>query len=341
MSLSRRKFLSTVATAGSAVLAAPGAFAAPYQETVERAPGRSGEDGGKGEAGGGKRIAGAHGEGASLTLPSTMPMGSGAPLGGIGTGFVEVRADGCFYEWQIFNAGPWGQNVHSTTRLPLQGPQLLRFLLRTEKKSGGVPQVRRLYLRSDENDLYTLPFVQDVASIDYHAWFPMTGLHYHDATIPVRVSAQLFSPFIPGNARASATPGFHVVYSLENTSDETVEVSLAGFMDNPLASALDERRLTNTVTQEGGATSLLFDTAAESEFPSGIGNMCFSVTGGEHSYIGGTFKEYALPGECSWRTERVHAMTLTILDEFAKSGTAAECEGRGGPQPEVADRRRD
>jgi len=331
VSLSRRKFLSTVATAGSAVLAAPGAFAAPYQETVERAPGGSGEHGGKGEAGAGKRDVGAHGAGAPLTIPSTMPMGSGAPLGGIGTGFVEIRPDGCFYEWQIFNAGAWGQNVHSTTRLPVEGPQLLRFLLRAQKKSGGVPQVRRLYLRSDENDLYTLPFVQDVESIDYYAWFPMTGLRYHDATLPVRVSAQVFSPFIPGNARDSATPGFHVVYSLENTSDETVEVSLAGFMDNPLASALDERKLRNTIAQEGEATSLFFDTAAESEFPSGIGNMCFSVTGGEHSYIGGTFKEYALPGECSWRTERVHGMTLTILDEFAKSGRLPNAKAEKDP----------
>jgi uncharacterized protein (DUF608 family) len=30
-------------------------------------------------------------------------MGSGAPLGSIGTGFVEIRPDGCLYEWQIFN----------------------------------------------------------------------------------------------------------------------------------------------------------------------------------------------------------------------------------------------
>jgi uncharacterized protein (DUF608 family) len=339
VSLSRRKFLASVATAGSAVLAAPGAFAAPYQETVER-PAKGGESGSGGHAGGGNTATGAHKAAVPMTIPSTMPMGSGAPLGGIGTGFVEIRADGCFYEWQIFNAGPWGQNARSTTTLPTEGPQLLRFVLRTRKASGGVPQVRRLYLRSDENELYTLPFVQDVDSIDYSAWFPMTGLRYNDATLPVRVSAELFSPFIPGSARDSGTPGFHVVYSIENTSDETVEVSLAGFMDSPLASALAERKLKNTVTQEGGVTSLFLDTAAQSDFPSGIGNMCFSVTGGEHSYVGGTFEEYALPGLCHWRTERVHTMTLTILDEFQRSGRFPNSKAETDPSigmPTVAE----
>ncbi len=325
VSFSRRKFLASVASAGGAMIAVPASFAAPYQETVERAPG------GKGHAERVKGAAGAYATTAPVIIPSTVPMRSGAPLGGIGTGFVEIRADGCFYEWQIFNSGPWAQNERSTTTLPAQGPQLLRFLLRAQKASGGVAQVRRLYLRADDNELYTLPFVQDVDSIDYSAWFPMTGLRYNDATIPVRVSADVFSPFIPGNARDSATPGFHVVYSLENSSDEVIEVSLAGFMDNPLASALAERRLTNTVSQEGGVTSLLLGTAAQSDFPSGIGNMCFSVTGGEHSYIGGTFEEYGPSGLCHWRTERVHTMTMTILDEFQQSGRLPNAKAATDP----------
>jgi uncharacterized protein (DUF608 family) len=260
-----------------------------------------------------------------------MPMGSGAPLGGIGTGFVEIRADGCFHEWQIFNSGPWAMNARSTTAPPEPGPQYLRFVLRTKRASDEVAQVRRLYLRSDENDLYTLPFVQDIQSIDYLAWFPMTGLHYNDQTTPVRTSAQVFSPFVPGNARDSGTPGFHVVYTVENCCDEAVEVSLAGFMDNPLASALRDRRLSNELSQNDGVTSLFFDTAAEADFPSGIGNMCFSVTGGEHSYITGTFKEYALPGNCRWDTPRLNYMLLSIMQTFSRSGRLPNTTGKADP----------
>ena len=325
MSLSRRKFLTTVTTAASAVLAAPGTLAAPYQVPVQ------GRDGTVTEATPQNTASGPHTQGMPFVIPSTMPMGSGAPLGGIGTGFVEIRPDGCFYEWQIFNSGPWAQNVRSTTAPPAPGPQYLRFILRARKASSEVPQVRRLYLRSDENDLYTLPFVQDVQSIDYDAWFPMTGLRFNDPTLPVRASAQVFSPFIPGHARESGTPGFHVVYTIENVSNEAVEVSLAGFMDNPLASGLPDRRLANSLSQKDGVTSLFLQTAAETDFPSGIGSMCFSVTGGEHTYIGGTFQEYALPGNCRWETPRVNYMLLSVMQEFLQTGLLPNTKGGTDP----------
>ena len=159
----------------------------------------------------------------------------------------------------------------------------------------------------------------------------MTGLRYNDPSLPVRVSAEVFSPFIPGHARESGTPGFHVVYTLENTSRESVEVSLAGFMDNPLASALPERRLTNAISQDDGVTRIFLHTAAESDFPSGIGNMCFSVSGGEHSFIAGTFQEYALPGNCRWETPRVNYMLLSVMQEFLQTGRLPNTKGGADP----------
>ena len=325
MSLSRREFLTTCATAGGAVVVGPRGLAAPFRVSVQAdgaaEPDRSVQS---------PRVS-AEGSAVPLVIPSTMPMGSGAPLGGIGTGFVEIRADGCFHEWQIFNAGPWAQDAKSTTAPPRQGPQYLRFLIRTRKTSEEVPQVRRLYLRSDENDLYSLPFVQDVQSIDYSAWFPMTGLEFNDATLPVRVSSQVFSPFIPGRARESATPGFHVVWTVENVSDQPVEVTLAGFLDNPLASALPERKLKNTSSQDGGRASLLFETSAEADFPSGIGNMCFSVAGGNASFISGTFAEYAMPGTCRWETPRINYMVLSVLSELLKTGRLPNTTGASDP----------
>jgi uncharacterized protein (DUF608 family) len=314
MSISRRRFLADGVAASGAALAACHAFPAPYRVSVQR------ESGAKAGTGRPESASGMGVPGSPLVIPSTMPMGSGAPLGGIGTGFVEIRPDGCFYEWQIFNSGPWSQNARYTTAPPPPGPEYLRFVLRTQQASEPALQVRRLYLRADESDAYTLPFVQDVQSIDYSAWFPMTSLRYNDDSIPVRVSAQVFSPFIVGHARESATPGFHVVYTIENVSRRSTDVALAGFLDNPLASALPERRLTNSLLQSHDSTSIFFDTAAHSGFPSGIGNLCLSVTGPDRSYIGGTFKEYALPGSCVWKTDRVNYMVLNVLHEFSATG---------------------
>jgi uncharacterized protein (DUF608 family) len=260
-----------------------------------------------------------------------MPMGSGPPLGGIGTGFIELRPDGCFHEWQIFNSGPWAQNARSTTAAPGAGPQCLRFLVRTRNKSATIAQVRRLYLRSDESNNYSLPFVQDVESIDYQASFPVTHLQYNDTTIPAQLSALAFSPFIPGSERDSATPGFHLVFTVENPSSTEIEVSLLGFLDNPLASALPERHLANTIAQDSSVTSLYMSTSAKTDFPSGIGDICLSVSGGQHSYIAGTFQNYTIPGVCHWETTRARQMLLDVLNDIFKTGTLPNSNGSTDP----------
>jgi uncharacterized protein (DUF608 family) len=214
---SRRGFLGAAATAGAA-LSAPlttNAVAAPYQ--VKTAS---------------QTAASSHVVG--VAIPSSLAMSSGAPLGGIGTGFLELWPDGGFYEWQIFNSGAWA-NTGPSANAPLGSPkpQFLKFLLRTARPAEAHPQLRRLYLRPYDNNLFSQSYVHDVESIEYDAWFPMTGLRYNDPTLPVRVSAVAFSPFIPGKARESGTPGFHMVFTLENTSAAAVEASLISLMENP------------------------------------------------------------------------------------------------------------
>jgi uncharacterized protein (DUF608 family) len=267
-----------------------------------------------------------------VAIPSTISMGSGAPLGGIGTGFLEIRPDGCFHEWQILNQGAWaGRRSRGRASGAAGTPPNLRFLVRTGKPGDGSPQLRRLYLRNDENDLYSLGYVQDIEAIEYDAWYPMTTLRYRDATLPLRISAVAFSPFMPGKARESATPGFHFVFTLENTSRETVEASLLSVLDNPIVSTIDDRKLSNTLRHDGASTSLLLESAAQPEDKSDLGSLCLSVTGGEHSWISGTFGQFALPGLCNWASRRVNAMRLDLLQDYFKTGRLPNTETATDP----------
>uniref|UniRef100_A0A7J2U1Y1 Glycosyl-hydrolase family 116 N-terminal domain-containing protein n=1 Tax=Ignisphaera aggregans TaxID=334771 RepID=A0A7J2U1Y1_9CREN len=43
-------------------------------------------------------------------------MSSGIPLGDIGCGTVEIRGDGRFYEWHIFNNGRWALRKEDRNR---------------------------------------------------------------------------------------------------------------------------------------------------------------------------------------------------------------------------------
>ncbi len=336
MSISRRQFLgaATAASAAIALESSPARAAAAQPEASPAAPASGGADAATGPVG----------------IPSTMNMGSGAPLGGIGTGFLEIRPDGCFYEWQILNSGSWsgggggggggrrGRGVAGGAGRGGLGAAAeagvapnLRFLLWAAKPDGTGQQLRRLYLRSTENDLYSLGYVQDVEAIDYEAWYPMTTLGYRDGTLPVKVSATAFSPFMPGKARDSATPGFHMVFTLENTSKETVQTTLLSVMDNPIVSTLSDRKLHNSVSRQRDTSSLFLHTDSPETTRYDHGSLCMSVTGGDHSWISGTYRQFTLPGMYTWNTRRVYTMMVDILQDFFKTGRLPNTEAESDP----------
>ncbi len=217
---------------------------------------------------------------------------SGVPLGGIGTGSVEVRADGYFHEWMIFNLGPWASDgpVQLGTP-PDMGPGALAFFVRTEEE-GAAPRVRRLGTRGDQEDLYSLSWAKNVEAIEYDAAYPTVRLRYVDGTLPVAVSATLFSPVVPHDARTSGTPGFNAVFTVKNPSRRRVRVALLARLQNPLAWGAADRQLKLDVAQDGGTTYLTMRTDADLPQPSTVGSLGLSVTGGEASWIAGDFGQY-------------------------------------------------
>jgi hypothetical protein len=109
---------------------------------------------------------------------------------------------------------------------------------------------------------------------------------------------------------------------------------LLSVLDNPIVSTIDERKLTNTLRHDGGSTSLLLDSTAQPEDKSDLGSLCLSVTGGEHSWISGTFRQFALPGMCNWATRRVSAMLLDLLQDYFKTGRLPDTEAATDPAQE-------
>lgn len=317
MSMTRRKFFGAATTAGLAFSLVPGKASLSSLNTGKSSSIQSG----------------ASCCGGPTLLPSVISMGSGAPLGGIGTGFIELRPDGCFYEWQILNLGKWA-NKDGQKRVNDASVPNLQFLLWTSKSKAKSQQLRRLYLRSDQNNLYSLSYAQDIQGIDYEAWFPMATLRYRDDTLPVRVAATAFSPFMPGRGRDSATPGFNMVFTLENISNETVEVSLLSVLNNPLVAGLKNRQLKNTVRREADSARLLFETDAQPKEKADLGSLCLSVNGGDLSWISGTFNQYASSGLDLWKNRRVDYMTLDMLQDFYKTGRLCNTEAERDPAQE-------
>ena len=223
---------------------------------------------------------------------------SGVPLGGIGSGSVEVRPDGYFHDWLIFNLGSWApdQPNGEDGKQPEMGPGALAFFLRAQK-DGGEPQLRRLGIREDQNDLYSLGWCKNVQSIRFQGYFPIAQVSYVDDSLPVEVTAEFFSPFIPHEASKSGTPGFHGLFTIRNTSPYRVDVSLMSKLSNPLAWGFSDRALENSVSKTAGGVALTMTTHADQAPKQTLGGLSMSLSGGEPSWVLGDFESYVSNGD--------------------------------------------
>ncbi|MEX2719740.1 MAG: GH116 family glycosyl hydrolase [Candidatus Sigynarchaeota archaeon] len=228
-----------------------------------------------------------------VAIKHTIAHQSGIPLGGIGTGSVEIWPDGYFHEWQIFNIGKWAprQPGHGEKKEPSMDPAGLTFFLRVKDDEKGVV-MRRLGIRTDQHDLYSLAWLKSVKGIDFEGRFPVAKLAYIDDTLPVDVSCKMLAPFMPHDSRVSGTPGFYAIFKVTNKSSKPVDVALMGILANPIAVDLKDRKLVNTMSKCGDATILTMRTAATKGFAATHGSMSFSVSGGEASWIAAEFEQY-------------------------------------------------
>jgi uncharacterized protein (DUF608 family) len=64
--------------------------------------------------------------------------------------------------------------------------------------------------------------------------FPLATIDFHDARLPVKLSLEAFSPFIPLDADNSGYPAAVLRYRVRNTAAHPVTASIAFTLDNPV-----------------------------------------------------------------------------------------------------------
>jgi len=138
-------------------------------------------------------------------------MRSSVPLGGLGAGTIELRADGCLRDWNIFNNSPagGGDKVHLDDAF---------FALRVEAE--GRPAVLRLLRTHPPKQL---PAVEE---IEYSGAHPVSRLRFTDPGLPIAATLYAFSEFHVRDAGASATPAALFCFVLENTSGRPADGAL-------------------------------------------------------------------------------------------------------------------
>jgi uncharacterized protein (DUF608 family) len=221
-------------------------------------------------------------------IRQTIQHNSGIPLGGIGTGSVEIRPEGLFHEWHIFNVAQWNPNSPCGYVEPM-GPEDLVFLVRTKDASGRI-LARYLALREELHDLYCLAWLRSVSAIRFTGDFPFAVIDYEDADLPVRIEAELFSPFVPLDSRTSGTPGFFVRFGIRNLTNQPVEVSILGLMKNPVGWDQENCRIRNTLVDFSDAKIIHMGAENLANDKCSTGDMAFACRGGDLTYITGSFR---------------------------------------------------
>ena len=148
-------------------------------------------------------------------------------LGGIGTGNVSLGARGNLTTWQIFNQ-PGQLNrmpytFFSISAKPEHGEAVARVL---ESRLNPPFDKSQGFFR---NEMAGLPRFD---SAEMGSEYPFVNFKFTDDQMPVQVSLEAFTPFIPLNADDSGIPGAYLQYKVKNPGREKVEVSIAGSMNN-------------------------------------------------------------------------------------------------------------
>lgn len=177
-------------------------------------------------------------------ITTTKAHTSGIPLGGIGSGSVELLPDGELHYWLIANPPRLTKRCHDKKVDDGEGSTgALSFWVRA-KKQEEAPVVRKLGMKTNAEDFTYRMFAwnKPVERIDFDGRFPVCKLDYIDSALPCKVSLTAVSPFVPHNSDASSTPGFYLDFSVENPTDDYLDISLLGALEPSFANKKEGRK---------------------------------------------------------------------------------------------------
>lgn len=188
----------------------------------------------------------------------------GMPVGGICAGQLYVRGDGTLANWWIannaYNTG-YGIDWLLNFETPL-GPWKVCY--QTFEPFSYIDQGFKITVNDGRQTVTKELSKKDFDDISFIGEYPIAFVDYGEkqATLPVKVSAEFYSPFIPLDARKSATPATVMKYTVKNTSNKVVTAQLEGWMQNLVCIDLKDRAtgmLQNRVVDNGNWKSVYMD----------------------------------------------------------------------------------
>jgi uncharacterized protein (DUF608 family) len=135
------------------------------------------------------------------------------PMGGIGAGQVYLTGRGQLDSWQILNN--FNSNAHAPGSL---------FAVWVKDRANNVHA--KLLQEGGYGSVPAIP------AVEFAGEYPFAWVDYQDDSLPVRVSLETWSPFIPLNTKDSALPAVLFTFTLRNTTSAPLEAALMASAPN-------------------------------------------------------------------------------------------------------------
>ncbi len=146
----------------------------------------------------------------------------GMPVGGICTGQVYLGGDGRLWRWDIFNRTHHTEHQNYANPPLPDNPLEQSFSLSIGDKNWPI----------DRNGF---------ANVTFKGQYPIGQVNYQDDSIPVEITLEAFSPFIPLASDDSGLPVVIMQFRVKNNSSSPVEANLTGLLEN--AVCIDNRTI--------------------------------------------------------------------------------------------------
>ena len=240
------------------------------------------------------------------------------PLGGVGAGSIGLGGRGQLRDWEIANRTDKGNSP--TYAMPSIWAQ----------SGSAKPVARVLEARfqppyEGQNGLGSrnAPGLSRLEGATFTGEFPLARIDFHDRSLPVSVSLEAGTPFIPLDADASGLPMTVLRYRVRNRGRAAASVAIAFSIENPVTSLLPQaqRRPGDTRVNEprkgSGVEGLLMSNPQLDAADPGQGSFALAVLrpgDGEVTMLRG------------WPAGRWWNSPLLFWDDFTADGAL-------GPEP--------
>ena len=239
------------------------------------------------------------------------------PLGGIGTGCVSLSGSGQLVDWEIFNRPNKGYRPDYTFFMLFaqeEGDEPVFRVLEGRLQpphqgySHGAQRIRGF--GSGPPREFGSGFLR-MAECAFTGYFPFCRIDFADENVPVRVSAEAWSPFIPLNDEDSSLPVAIFDVTLTNVTDRQVGATVALGLQNILGWPEMGRSLNRWVEGEG-CRGIVMTTEKHGPDSPRFGTMALLTPNEDVTW------------QLRFAETRWFAATESLMDEF---GTAGEFSG--------------